>query len=536
MSLSYNYVAAKSRGGGAGTGTANTGQLMDITGGQINGQVRNESYNYDQVARLTQAGGFYAQRNYTYDRFGNRTGVSGGASQSVTLQQPGGGVTNNRIASVNSGPSYQYDAAGDVTFNAAHSFSYDAESRIVKVDSGSTATYFYDSANRRVKKVVGSTTTYYVWEGAQVIAEYSNAAAGSGGTSYYLADRLSTRMITDSSGAFKGTQDHLPFGEEAGTSGTGEKHRFTSYERDSDSGSDYAMNRQHQYVNGRFAQPDQIGGSVSNPQSLNRYGYSLNDPVNLADPLGLDPYFWDASQHGPGVYLDGSQVMPEMWGMVFGLWAMGAADIDFPGRALLNSAPEWYIKEYGLQNPNDQLRDLPHGSLLMTFILGECGVNPVTRQKGFSASPRGTLGNLRPGVGGGGDFGDSRRNAQTGVRYSHQGLDISGSSGNSIVYAHDAGKVITVSNNANTRAGKLISVQGFDLNRTITTYMHTSENWVTVGQYVRRGQPLGLMGQTGDAGGLAAAEAHVHFQVTRNGTNIDPKRVLNDPCIETTLR
>ena len=76
-----------------GTGNANTGQLMDVTGSQINGQERNESYNYDQVARLTQASGFYAQRNYTYDRWGNRTAMSGGASQTVTMQQLGGGVT-----------------------------------------------------------------------------------------------------------------------------------------------------------------------------------------------------------------------------------------------------------------------------------------------------------------------------------------------------------------------------------------------------------------------------------------------------------
>jgi hypothetical protein len=55
MSLTYNYVAEKSRSGGVGIGTANTGQLMDITSSQINGQQRNESYNYDQVARLSQA-------------------------------------------------------------------------------------------------------------------------------------------------------------------------------------------------------------------------------------------------------------------------------------------------------------------------------------------------------------------------------------------------------------------------------------------------------------------------------------------------
>jgi RHS repeat-associated protein len=293
--MNYNYVADRSRSGGVGAGTANTGQLMDITGTTKdpsgNTLQRNESYNYDQVTRLSQASGFYAQRNYTYDRFGNRTAVSGVASQSVTLQQPGGGVTNNRIASVNGGPSYQYDAAGDVANDGTHGYNYDAESRIVKVDSGSTATYFYDSANRRVKKVGGGFTTYYVWEGSKVIAESSNAPAGTGGTRFYHPDRLSNRMITDGSGVVKGAMDNLPFGEDGGVIGESEKHRFTTYERDSETSSDYAINRQHSNSTGRFARPDPIGGNIVNPQSLNRYAYALNDPVNLYDPLGLVVHF-----------------------------------------------------------------------------------------------------------------------------------------------------------------------------------------------------------------------------------------------------
>jgi uncharacterized protein RhaS with RHS repeats len=38
---------------------------------------------------------------------------------------------------------------------------------------------------------------------------------------------------------------------------------------------------------GRFLTPDPLAGSIANPQSLNRYGYVMNDPGNLIDPLGL---------------------------------------------------------------------------------------------------------------------------------------------------------------------------------------------------------------------------------------------------------
>ena len=43
------------------------------------------------------------------------------------------------------------------------------------------------------------------------------------------------------------------------------------------------------YVNrfGRFLSPDPLNGSATDPQSLNHYGYTENDPVNAADPSGL---------------------------------------------------------------------------------------------------------------------------------------------------------------------------------------------------------------------------------------------------------
>jgi RHS repeat-associated protein len=45
---------------------------------------------------------------------------------------------------------------------------------------------------------------------------------------------------------------------------------------------------------GRWHSPDPLGGDVTNPQSLNRYAYVLNNPMSLTDPLGL------VTIHGPG--------------------------------------------------------------------------------------------------------------------------------------------------------------------------------------------------------------------------------------------
>jgi RHS repeat-associated protein len=105
---------------------------------------------------------------------------------------------------------------------------------------------------------------------------------------FLLCDRLSTRLSVSASGGVLGRQGTLPFGEDFGESGTQEKHHFTTYESDSETGTDYAINRQGAQSLGRFMQVDPVSGSVSNPQRLNRYSYAMNDAANTADPLGLD--------------------------------------------------------------------------------------------------------------------------------------------------------------------------------------------------------------------------------------------------------
>lgn len=58
-------------------------------------------------------------------------------------------------------------------------------------------------------------------------------------------------------------------------------------ERDSETGMDYAINRYYNSGYGRFMTADLLAGHLQSPQSLNRYAYVTNDPVNLPDPLGL---------------------------------------------------------------------------------------------------------------------------------------------------------------------------------------------------------------------------------------------------------
>jgi RHS repeat-associated protein len=58
--------------------------------------------------------------------------------------------------------------------------------------------------------------------------------------------------------------------------------------RDPESGLDQTPNRMLNSGYGRWASPDPLAGDVTNPQSLNRYAYVMNNPATLTDPLGLD--------------------------------------------------------------------------------------------------------------------------------------------------------------------------------------------------------------------------------------------------------
>jgi RHS repeat-associated protein len=197
-----------------------------------------------------------------------------------------------------------YDANGNVTNDRVHTYQYDAENRVVSVDSGFTATYAYNHDNQRVKKVAGGATTHSIWNGSRTFAEYNGTTGAllvqyinannrmvakieGGVMRYVMSDRLSARVILDASGNVIGRQGHLPFGEDMGLSGSPDKHRFTNYIRED--GFDYAGNRTYSPALGRFNQSDpyQSEFQARIPQSWNRFSYVINSPTTFTDPTGL---------------------------------------------------------------------------------------------------------------------------------------------------------------------------------------------------------------------------------------------------------
>ena len=100
-----------------------------------------------------------------------------------------------------------------------------------------------------------------------------------------------SKRVTDMSGAVVSAVESDPWGADTsrGSNASFQPKRFTTYERDQN-GSDEAMFRRYSRSQARFEQADPYGGSyaLTDPQSLNRYSYTQNDPANFADPSGLD--------------------------------------------------------------------------------------------------------------------------------------------------------------------------------------------------------------------------------------------------------
>ncbi len=107
---------------------------------------------------------------------------------------------------------------------------------------------------------------------------------------YNLNDHLgSTRVIMNQSGAVTGSLEYYPFGESKSATGCREStERFTGKLFDGDTGLQYFGARYLSNDLTRFTTVDPSSSSINptNPQSWNRYAYTLNNPTNFYDPNG----------------------------------------------------------------------------------------------------------------------------------------------------------------------------------------------------------------------------------------------------------
>jgi RHS repeat-associated protein len=92
--------------------------------------------------------------------------------------------------------------------------------------------------------------------------------------------------MTTANGALDSSIAYFPFGS-ARTGSVNSEKQFTGQMLDA-TGLYYYNARYYDPTIGRFISPDNIIQNYENPQTLNRYSYCANNPLNGTDPTGLD--------------------------------------------------------------------------------------------------------------------------------------------------------------------------------------------------------------------------------------------------------
>jgi len=123
-----------------------------------------------------------------------------------------------------------------------------------------------------------------VFLGNLLVASY---VASPPGWQYTVSDHLgSPRAVFNQSGQLVETHKHWPYGEDTNPTPPAQRLSFALMERDGESARYNDHARTHDYQLGRFLSPDSVGGHPENPQSWNRYAYTLGNPLKHVDPDG----------------------------------------------------------------------------------------------------------------------------------------------------------------------------------------------------------------------------------------------------------
>ncbi len=179
---------------------------------------------------------------------------------------------------------------------------YDTEgrpARIVNNENGSTTTFFYDGNGDRARKLTSSGESisyigdhFEIHDGKPVKYLFAGdlrfAKITDNKTFFYIKDHLgSTRVILDEGGNQAGSISYLPFGGERTRTGLhAAAYTYTDQEKDPSTGLyNYDFRLYDPWLR-QFVSPDSIVPDWYNPQSLNRYSYVLNNPLNYVDPDG----------------------------------------------------------------------------------------------------------------------------------------------------------------------------------------------------------------------------------------------------------
>src|SRR5271157_1797468 len=325
-----NPTSCPSPGSAAPTGTTNNGNVMGYWyQDSVNSSFgHTASYGYDGVNRLNAACTLSGSQCATsgsnvynlacaYDQFGNMHATGGVGGGSAIGYCPAWAY-NNSTNQLSSSTGCAYDAAGNLTKDCStasnHTYQWDAEGRVASVDSGSTWSFTYNALGERVQMAGpgGTQELMYdpsgVWLGIYGVVDilpwgggYFAWYNGTDTSFNHINNISSTSVLTNHAGTAVEDVLFYPWGQNTWqfTGSGGYSFAELPY-YDTTTDTNLTPFRFYSPGLGRWLSPDPAGGDPTNPQSLNRYPYVLNNPTTLTDPVGLQGCPAGTSEIGPG--------------------------------------------------------------------------------------------------------------------------------------------------------------------------------------------------------------------------------------------
>ncbi len=297
------------------------------------------SYSYDAFDRLTAAtitAGSGTSYSYAYDADGNRCANASNCNSPT--------FTYNAANELTSGPagSYGYDADGNETSSPQLSnLSYNTKNQTSSItpSGGSAQSMAYADVGSLERTADGSTTlvsgafgvdrsttsgtsTYYIRDNSGNLL--GEVVAGS--HYYFLHDSLgSVVAVINGSGTVSDRFAYDPYGGETTATGSiTDPFQYVGGYFDSTTGLTKFGTRYYDPATGRWTQQDPFAGAIVGPQSLDRYTYTEDNPVNKTDPTG-ECSFWGciggAFETGFGLLLGTvatATVQPELYPFAVG--------------------------------------------------------------------------------------------------------------------------------------------------------------------------------------------------------------------------
>lgn len=281
-----------------------SGQLVNISTKNADTTIDSHDYTYDAEGNLTKDN----TQSYSYDSLNRLTSglstyqysITGNIEKSNTHNYTYG--NDNRLSSIDN-KSTSVDSAGNLTSytenNKSHTATYNSQNELTKYDNSS---YTYDANGNRVSQ--NDVNYTYDTSGNLITDSNHEYIYGPNGLiGYYHNDKFYTNIYNNRGDVTKildessDTVSSINYGDYGNiTSKTGNTDTPFLYAGQGGAVTDsnglvYLKTRYYNPELMRFMNRDTVSGSITEPQSLNRYTYVQGNPLTYVDLTGQSRTF-----------------------------------------------------------------------------------------------------------------------------------------------------------------------------------------------------------------------------------------------------